>query len=187
MNKKMEIIAAVDRNWGIGYKNHLLFHSKKDMSCFRQHTMGNIVIMGRKTLESFPGGVPLSGRTNIVLARNGLAEQTKEISSGYISEDTGTRLIPVRSVEEAREMAEDLPGKIYIIGGGEIYQEFLPLVSTAYITQFNAEKKADTFFPDLAADPEWEQVSASEEFREEELSFRFYRYERFLPNKSRKM
>ena len=179
MDKKMEIIAAVDRNWGIGYNNHLLFHSKKDMSCFRQHTMGNIVIMGRKTLESFPGGAPLSGRTNIVLTRNGLAEQTKEIGRGYTSEDTRTRLVPAGSVEEARKLAEDLPGKIYIIGGGEIYQEFLPLVSTAYITQFEAEAKADTFFPDLAADPEWEQVSVSEEFWEEELLFRFYCYDRF--------
>ena len=156
----MEIIAAVDRNWGIGYNNHLLFHSKKDMSCFRQHTMGNIVIMGRKTLESFPGGAPLSGRTNIVLTRNGLAEQTKEIGRGYTSEDTRTRLVPAASVEEARKLAEDLPGKIYI-------------------TQFEAETKADTSFPDLAADPEWELVSVSEEFREEELLFRFYRYERF--------
>ncbi len=178
MDKKMEIIAAVDRNWGIGYKNHLLFHSKKDMSCFRQHTMGNIVIMGRKTLESFPGGAPLSGRTNIVLTRNGLAEQTKEIGREYTSEDTGTRLVPAGSVEEAREIAENFPGKIYIIGGGEIYREFLPLVSTAYITQFEAERGADTFFPDLAADPEWEQASVSEEFREGELLFRFYRYER---------
>lgn len=175
----MQIIVAVDRNWGIGYNNHLLFHSKKDMSCFRQHTMGNIVIMGRKTLESFPGGAPLSGRTNIVLTRNGLTEQTKEIGSGYTYENTGTRLVSAGSVEEARKLAENLPGKIYIIGGGEIYQEFLPLVSAAYITQFEAEAKADTFFPDLAADPEWEQVSVSEEYREEELLFRFYCYERF--------
>lgn len=178
MDKKMKIIAAVDRNWGIGYNNHLLFHSKKDMFCFRQHTMGNIVIMGRKTLKSFPGGAPLSGRTNIVLTRNGLADQTKVIGSGHTSEDTGTRLVPAGSVEEARKLAENLPGKIYIIGGGEIYQEFLPLVSTAYITQFEAEAKADTFFPDLAADPEWEQASVSEEFREGELLFRFCRYER---------
>lgn len=174
----MEIIAAVDRNWGIGYNNHLLFRSKKDMSCFRQHTMGNIVIMGRKTLESFPGGAPLSGRTNIVLTRNGMAEQTKEIGSGYTFEDTGTRLVPAGSVDEARKLAEDLPGMVYIIGGGEIYREFLHLVSTAYITQFEAEGRADTFFPDLAADPEWKQVSASEEYREGELSFRFCRYER---------
>lgn len=187
MDKKMEIIAAVDRNWGIGYNNHLLFHSKKDMSCFRQHTMGNIVIMGRKTLESFPGGAPLSGRTNIVLTRNGLAEQTKEIGSGNTSGDTGTRLVPAGSVEEAQKLAEDLPGKIYIIGGGEIYRQFLPLVSTAYITQFEAERGADTFFPDLAADPEWEQVSVSGESWEGELSFRFYRYERFPPNNSIKM
>lgn len=187
MDKKMEIIAAVDRNWGIGYNNHLLFHSKKDMSCFRQHTMGNIVIMGRKTLESFPGGAPLSGRTNIVLTRNGLAEQTKEIGSGNTSGDTGTRLLTAGSVEEAQKLAEDLPGKIYIIGGGEIYRQFLPLVSTAYITQFEAERGADTFFPDLAADPEWEQVSVSGESWEGELSFRFYRYERFPPNNSFKM
>lgn len=176
MDKKLEIIAAVDRNWGIGYKNHLLFHSKKDMSCFRQHTLGNIVIMGRKTLESFPGGAPLSGRTNIVLTRKGMTEQTQ--GSGYALEDTGTRLVPARSVEEARKLAESFPGKVYIIGGGEIYREFLPLVSTAYITQFEAEERADTFFPNLDVDPEWEQVSVSGEFREEELLFRFYRYER---------
>lgn len=176
MNKKMEIIVAVDRNWGIGYKNHLLFHSKKDMSCFRQHTLGNIVIMGRKTLESFPGGAPLSGRTNIVLTRKGLAEQIK--GSGCASEDTRTRLVPAGSLEEAQKLAESFPGKVYIIGGGEIYREFLPLVSTAYITQFEAEGRADTFFPNLAADPEWGQVSVSGEFREGELLFRFYRYER---------
>lgn len=178
MDKKLEIIAAVDRNWGIGYKNHLLFHSKKDMSCFRQHTMGNIVIMGRKTLESFPEGAPLAGRTNIVLTRNELAEQKKERCGGYISGNTGTRLVPAGSVHEARKLAENFPGKVYIIGGGEIYKEFLPLVSTAHITQFEAEGKADTFFPDLAADPEWKRVSVSKEFWEGEVSFRFCRYER---------
>ena len=74
----MRLIVAVDKNWGIGKNNDLLVSIPSDKKFFRQETTGKVVVMGRKTLESFPGGLPLKNRTNVVLTRN----------AGYRAKDT---------------------------------------------------------------------------------------------------
>lgn len=156
--KKIIMLAAVDRCWGIGYRNGLLFHIKEDMEDFRNKTIHNIVVMGRRTFESLPGSRPLPNRTNIVLSRQ------KELSSRYGAGESG--LIFMESCDEVLEYAENAQQSVFIIGGGEIYREFLNEASEAYITKVDAVREADTFFPNLDKMPEWKVVSKSGKGRE---------------------
>lgn len=156
--KKIIMLAAVDRRWGIGYQNRLLFRIKEDMEDFRNKTVHNIVVMGRRTFESLPGSRPLANRTNIVLSRE------NELSSRYGAGESG--LLFMGSRDEVLEYAENAQQSVFIIGGGEIYREFLDEASGAYITKVDAVREADTFFPNLDELPEWEVVSKSEKRRE---------------------
>ena len=107
----MNVIVAVDKNWGIGLKNKLLVSIPEDMKFFRTETAGKVVVMGRKTLESFPNGMPLKNRTNIVLTS----------SKSY---DAKGALV-FHTVEEVLEELKNYPSEdVYIIGGGTIYKQF---------------------------------------------------------------
>lgn len=146
----MYCILSADANWGIGKDNKLLVSIPADMKMFREKTIGNVVIMGRKTLESFPKGLPLKDRVNIVLSTKG--------------EASGNGEIVVRSVEEAINEAEKYPDKkVFVIGGGSIYKQFLPYVDTAYVTKIDHAYEADAFFPNLDEDEEWEIAEESDE------------------------
>ena len=161
----MNAIAAVDANWSIGKAGSLLTSIPADMAYFRKMTAGKTVIMGRKTLESFPGGNPLKGRRNIVLTRD----------PGFTAE--GAEI--VRSVEEALELTADTDsGEVFVIGGGEIYRAFLPYTDTAYITKIDYAYDADTSFPDLDADPEWELSVQGEEQTYFDIIYEFDVYRR---------
>lgn len=139
----MKLIAAIDENWNIGKDGDLLVHIPGDMKFFREKTMGKIVVMGRKTLESFPGKKPLKGRTNIVLTTD----------RSYKPEGSA---ILVHSLDE---LTGALSGyetdDVFVIGGGSIYKQLLPLCDTAYITKVHVSREADTSFPNLDEDPEW--------------------------------
>ena len=161
----MNIIVAVDEKWGIGYKNELLVRIPADQRFFRETTTGNVVIMGRKTLESFPGGQPLKNRTNIVIT-------SKE---DYQVKDA----IVVHSVEEALEQVKDVPSEnVYVIGGASIYEQMLSLCDTAHVTKVNYTYQADTYFPNLEEMSEWELVADSEEQTYFDLEYTFQKYER---------
>ena len=134
----MVAIVAVERNWGIGQKGQLLLRNPADMKRFKERTMGHPVILGRKTLESFPGGKPLPGRDNLVLSRT--LEQVPE----------GVQLF--RDVDSLLAAA---PADSFVIGGGEVYRQLLPWCDEAQVTWVEADIEADTFFPDLDADPAW--------------------------------
>jgi len=138
----MKLIAAIDSNWNIGKDGALLVHIPQDMKFFREKTMGKVVVMGRKTLESFPGKKPLKGRTNIVLTT----------SSGYEAEGA----LIVHSLSELEEaLAGYESNDVFVIGGGSIYRQLLPLCDTAYITKVGVSCEADTSIPNLDEDPEW--------------------------------
>lgn len=161
----MNLIVAVDKNWAIGLKNKLLVSIPADMKFFRDTTMGKVVVMGRKTLESFPGGQPLKKRTNIVITRD----------PNYKVKDA----IVLHSIEEVLEELKQYPEEdVYVIGGETIYRQMLPYCKVAHITKIDHAYEADTYFPNLDKMEEWEVTGVSEEQTYFDLEYEFVRYER---------
>lgn len=161
----MNVIAAVDKNWAIGNKNRLLTSIPADMKFFREKTSGHVVVMGRKTLESFPNSLPLKNRINIVLTGN-RNYQVKDAVIVHTKEEL---------LEELKNYA---PEELYVIGGGSIYEMLLPYCETAYITKIDHAYEADTFFPNLDEKPDWEMTEESEEQTCFDLEYVFSKYER---------
>ncbi len=162
----MNLIAAVDRNWAIGLKNRLLTSIPNDMKFFRETTTGHVVVMGRKTLESFPGQRPLPNRVNIVLTSK---EDYK----------AGKDALVVHSLEELREELKKYPSEdIYVIGGESIYKSLVDECDRAYITKIDYEFEADAYFPSLDEKPEWEISYESEEETCFDLEYHFLTYEK---------
>ena len=161
----MNLIVAVDKNWAIGKENKLLVSIPQDMKFFRETTMGKVVVMGRKTLESFPGGQPLKKRTNIVITRD----------KNYSVKDA----IVVHSVEEALEELKNYNSEdVYVIGGDSIYRQMLPYCDVAHVTKINHAYEADTYFPNLDEKEDWLVTGVSDEQTYFNLEYEFVRYER---------
>ena len=161
----MNLIVNVDKNWAIGLGSKLLVRIPQDMKYFRSMTTGHVVVMGRKTLESFPESKPLPNRVNIVLTRD----------QGYQAPGA----VVVHSMEELKEELKKYSGEeIFVIGGGQIYRELLPLCDKAYVTKVDRAFDADVYFPDLDQDPQWKMTKVSEEQTYFDLEFTFCRYER---------
>lgn len=161
----MNVIAAVDKNWAIGRENKLLVSIPADMKFFRETTTGKVVVMGRKTLESFPNGLPLKNRTNIVLTTN----------PSYDAKGA----VVVHSREELLAKLQEYDSEdIYVIGGESIYRMLLDLCDTAYITKIDYAYEADAHFPDLDQNPDWEIVADSEEQTYFDLEFYFLKYQK---------
>ncbi len=150
----MNIIAAVDKKWGLGYRNELLFQLEPDLRNFRRMTLGNIVIMGRNTFESLPDKKPLPDRINIVLSgdRNWTAEGAhvcRSLSELY-------DLIISNGCQEDSLPDNHYSGReCFVIGGAEIFRLLLPCCEFAYLTVIDESREADRFFPDLTGFPEW--------------------------------
>ena len=161
----MNLIVAVDKNWAIGKDNKLLVSIPQDMKFFRETTIGKVVVMGRKTLESFPGGQPLKQRTNIVLTRD--------------KKFTAKDAIIVHDVDELLEELKKYNSEdIYVIGGESIYRQLLPYCDLAHVTKINHAYEADTYFPNLDEKEEWVVTGVSDEQTYFNLEFEFVRYER---------
>ena len=161
----MNLIVNADRNWAIGKDNKLLVSIPQDMKFFREMTTGKVVVMGRRTLESFPGGRPLKDRTNIVLT----TDQAYEAEGAVI----------VHSMEELLEELKKYPAdQVFVIGGESVYRALLPLCGTAYVTRTDQAYDADTWFPDLDADPKWKLTKTSDEQTYFDLEYYFTVYER---------
>jgi len=161
----VKMIAAVDRYWGIGLNNKLLVDIPSDKKFFRTHTKNKVVVLGRKTLETFPSGQPLKGRTNIILTTN----PDYKVADAIIVHSLAELL------EELKKYREE---DIYIIGGETIYRQMLPYCDTAYITKIDHVYEADAKFPDLDADPDWEVAEESEEQTYFDLEYHFITYVR---------
>ena len=160
----MNIIVNADKNWVIGKNNSLLVRIPADMKYFRQMTEGNIVVMGRKTLESFPQGRPLANRVNIVISHN----------PDYQVKDA----IVVHSVEEAMQECKKHKGEVFVIGGESIYRAMLPYCNIAYVTRTDHVYEADTWFPDLDKNPDWQKTAETDEQTYFDLEYVFAKYER---------
>ena len=161
----MNIIVAVDKNWAIGCDNRLLVSIPSDMKFFRSTTMGKVVVMGRKTLESFPNGLPLKNRTNIVLTG----------SRSYKVKDA----IICHSLEEVLEELKKYDSQdVYVIGGDSIYHQMLPYCDVAHVTKIDHAYEADTYFPNLdERKEEWEITADSEEQTYFDLEYWFLKYQ----------
>lgn len=161
----MKMIAAVDSNWAIGNKGNLLVRIPNDQKFFRQETTGKVIVLGRKTMDTFPGQQPLKNRTNIILSRN----------PNYAVKDA----LVLHSAEELLEYVKQFPtDDVYIIGGESLYKEFLPYCDEAIITKIDHAYQADAYFPNLDTDPEWELVADSEEQTYFDLEYTFLKYRR---------
>lgn len=159
----MRLIAAVDSNWAIGYKNRLLVSIPADQKYFREQTLGKVVVLGRKTLETFPNQMPLKGRTNIILTHN----EKFSVKDAVVVHSTDELL------EELKKYNSD---DIYIIGGESVYKEMLPYCDVAEITKIDKKFDADAYFPNLDENPDWEVVADSDEQTYFDLEFRFLKY-----------
>lgn len=157
----MEVIVNTALDWGIGNGGDLLYHIREDMKFFRQHTLGKAVLMGRKTLESFPGGKPLPDRVNLVLTAN----------PDYHRDG----IVVCHSEQEALALAKQYP-EVMLIGGAAVYEQFLPYCERAWVTRVQASKPADTYFPNLDELEQWECVWQSEKKQAGEIQFYFAEY-----------
>lgn len=161
----MNLIAAVDRNWAIGYKNELLVRIPEDQKWFRETTTGKAVIMGRKTLESFHNKSPLKNRLNVVIT----SDMNYSVPGAVV----------VHSIDEAVEAVRDYADDdVYVIGGESIYRQMLPLCSTAHITKVDYAYQADAHFPDLDKEEGWKITETSDERTYFDIIYEFVKYER---------
>ena len=161
----MNLIVAVDNNWAIGCKNSLLVSIPADHKFFRQETIGKVVVLGRKTLETFPQGQPLNNRTNIIMSTN----QNYHVKGAIV----------VHSKEELMEELKKYKSEdIYIIGGESVYRMMLPDCDVAHVTKIDHAYEADAYFPNLDEMEEWEITADSEEQTYFDLAYEFVKYER---------
>lgn len=155
----MQAIVAVSQSWGIGKGGDLLFRLPSDLRRFKAMTTGHTVIMGRKTLDSLPGGKGLPHRRNLVLSRQ--------------SDFAPDRAEVIHSVEDILKTAED---DAFVIGGQQVYEQLLPYCTRVHVTKVLSDPEADAFFPDLDKLPGWKVASAGEMLTENGLSFQYMEY-----------
>lgn len=157
----MKAIVAVDQNWAIGKGGDQLCYISADLRRFKELTLGHSVILGRKTLATFPGGRPLKGRRNLVLSR----DPSLEIEGAEVYHDVEALLAQARSDS-------------FVIGGESVYRALLDHCDTVYVTKIAHAFPADVWFPDLDEDPVWHISHEEEPLEEKGLSFRYVTYER---------
>ena len=158
-------IVAVDNNWGIGYNGDLLEHIPEDLKYFKALTTGHVVVMGRKTWDSLPTK-PLPNRHNIVITRTALGKH--DGADFWAMNATKTFMLLRESKYE-----------YFIIGGGTIYKELLPLCDRVYVTKiYKDHENVDTYFPNLDESDEWAPASCGQLLTYNDLSYQFWQYDR---------
>ena len=159
----MKAIVAVDENWAIGYENELLYHISEDLQRFKALTSGNVVIMGRKTLESLPKGKPLPNRINIVLSRNTIDEDVVHCEN---------------LASLAKEIEKYSEKEIFVMGGAYTYEQLLPYCDQVYVTKiFDQAENADVFFENLDQAAQWQIIEKSQDYYDGELRYQFITYQ----------
>ena len=158
----MNLIVAVDQNWAIGKDGDQLCYLKEDLKRFKELTLGHPVILGRKTLATFPGGRPLKGRRNLILSR----DPNFRVEGGEVFPDLDSLLAAA-------------PADSFVIGGGSVYRALLPYCDTAYVTKIDhAFPVADVWFPNLDAAPDWGAVQEEPPIEQDGLVYRYVTYKR---------
>ena len=156
----MNVIVAADRNWAIGRDGDQLIYLPEDLKRFKALTTGHPVVLGRKTLATFPGGRPLKGRRNLILSRDpAFAPEGAEV---------------FRDLETLLAAA---PEDSFVIGGASVYAALLDRCDTAYVTKIEQSfPGADCFFPDLDARPDWRVEEEGPELEDQGVRFRYVTY-----------
>lgn len=162
----MKLIVVVDKNWGIGKKNDLLFRLREDMKRFRLVTTEKVVVMGGNTLLSFPDSKPLKNRTNIVL------------SDVFTRDDC----IVADSLPNLFRILKAYPtDELFVVGGAMFYRTMLPYCDTAYVTKVDADGGAEVFFPDLDWEDGWRCTDEGETLADNGYKIRFTEYQNEKP------
>lgn len=159
-------ILSVDKKFGIGKNNGLLFHLPLDMKFFRETTKGHTVFMGENTLLSFPNSKPLPNRKNVVLSQD--ATHNYEGCENVHNFDEFVKIL--RNCGENED--------VFVIGGASIYRQTLPFVDEVLLTKVDADGEATVFFPNLDEMPEWNCIEESEPIQDGEYIIRFCKYVR---------
>lgn len=157
----MNLIVAVDRNWAIGRDGDQLVYIPEDLKRFQALTMGHPVILGRKTLATFPGGRPLKGRRNLILSRS--PDFRPEGAEVYASLD---------------DLLAAAPEDAFVIGGASVYSLMADLCDTAYVTKIDAEFPADTWFPNLEEKGGWKRTETEGPHSFGALTYHYLTYRR---------
>lgn len=161
----MNLIVCADRNWAIGNNNKLLVSIPKDMKSFREMTTGKVIILGRKTLATFPGGRPLDSRTNIILS----SDKKYKVDGAVV----------VNSIDELlKEISKYDSDDIYVCGGESVYRQLIPYCDVAHVTRIDHAYDADTYFPNLDDSDEWEIEVESDEEVYFDVTYTFVKYRR---------
>lgn len=155
----MDLIAAVDRNWALGNQNQLLVRIPADLKRFKTLTTGHAVILGRKTLETFPGGRPLPGRRNLIL-----------------SATPGYRVEGAEVFSSLEELMTKAPQDAFVIGGASVYRALLAQCQRAYLTRIDAAFPADCWLPNLELDPDWEVEEGEPTCHYGDITFQYITY-----------
>ena len=158
----MEAVVAVYSDWGIGIDGTQPVVVKADRAHFIELTRGAAVIVGRRTMEDFPGGRPLKGRNNIVITRQNIEIEGAEVA---------------HSTEEALELAAKYP-RTLVLGGASVFRQFMPWIDKIHITKIDLAPESDSFFENLDASPEWRMVEDETWLEEDGLRYCFVTYER---------
>ena len=158
-------IVCVDNKWGIGKKNDLLFHLKKDMQFFRQTTAESIVFCGYNTLLSFPGSKPLKGRSTICLCPEGI-----ERDDCYC----------IHSFDDAVKLVKEISKttNVFVIGGAMLYQSMLPYYDEVFVNMVDADGEAEVFFPNLDENSAYEVTQVLPAIEDEGYLTQLYIYVR---------
>ena len=158
----MKAIVAVDKKWGIGKKNYLLFSLPEDMKYFREKTKDKVVCMGYNTLLSFPNSKPLKNRVNIVLAPEDVFRDD---------------CIVVHTLEQlSRELKKYNEDDVFVIGGAMFYRTMLPYCSEVLVTKVDADGGAEVFYENLDALDNWACIEQGEPIQSNGLTIRFTIY-----------
>jgi len=158
----MNMIVAVDQNWAIGNGGDQLVYIPADLKRFQSLTRGHTVILGRKTLATFPGGRPLKNRTNLILSRN----------PDFAPE--GAQVFP--DLDALLSAVQDPDA--FVIGGASVYEALLDRCDTVYVTKIHKTYPADRYFPNLDQDPAWSPVETGDPQTDADVEFHYVTYRR---------
>lgn len=161
----MNLYVTADANWAIGYDNKLLIQIPRSQKMFLEETKGKVIVMGRKALATMPQGLPLAGRTNIILSTN----KDLQIKGAIV----------VNSIEELLEELKQYPQEdVYVVGGESTFKQLLPYCNVAHVVKLDHAYTANKYFPNLDKEPDWKQTASSDELTYFDIAYEFLKYER---------